>query len=125
VDFNTGEERKVVNLEANCLKLTLTAKHLITSLENSKLKWYLAIMADENKTSKQKGKDKVEVICTDFKDEVTREFELENGPARWVSYTKNYKKLVIGSTKGHISLLPIEGEIEKELDEQSDNDDKQ
>lgn len=71
VDFNTGEERRVIDLESNCLKLTLTAKHLIASLENSMLKWYIAIMPDENKMLKAKGKDKSEVVNTDFKDEVT------------------------------------------------------
>lgn len=79
-------------------------------------------MPDDTKILKSKGKDKTEVVTTDFKDEVSREFDLENGPAKWVYYTRNFKKLVIGSQQGHISLLPIEGEIEKEIEDQSDNE---
>lgn len=46
----------MLNLEANAIKLTLTAKHLIVSLENSKMLWYLAIVPDENAMIYDKNK---------------------------------------------------------------------
>lgn len=64
--------------------MTLTAKHLIVSLENSKLLWYLAQMPEDTVTLKgQKGAKAEEknVYFTQFKDEVTKTIDLDFGPA--------------------------------------------
>lgn len=86
----------MINLEANALKLTITSKHLIASLENSKMLWYLAIVPDENAMIYDKNKQDNKLI-TNLQDQIERTFEVENGPAKWVYYTKNFKKLILGS----------------------------
>lgn len=70
-------------------------------------------MLRQNKT----GKD--DRFVTKLQDQIERTFEVENGPARWVYYTKNFKKLILGSKSGHLSMLPIEGEMNKEEDDDS------
>lgn len=62
-------------------------------------------------------------MYTQFWDEVTRTVELDVGPAWWIFYTRNYKKLILGSESGHLSILPIEGEIVKEDQGSSSDED--
>lgn len=88
VKFTTAEEKMQINLEANALKLVLTGKHLICSLDNSNMVWYLALPPEEvvqrgKKEAQKVDKDKL----TTLKDEIEKTHTIENGPAKWVEYS--------------------------------------
>ena len=84
-----------IDLEDNAIALILTAKHLIVSLESSKMIWYLALPPEET-IIKGKNKDNIKEEdlnkekMTQLKNEITRTHEVENGPAWWCVYTKNF-----------------------------------
>ena len=79
--------------------------------------WYLALPPEET-IIKGKNKDNIKEEdlnkekLTQLKNEITRTHEVENGPARWCVYTKNFSKMILGCENGFISILPIEGEME-------------
>ena len=117
IDFNSLEEKMRINTEEVVSSLVLTQRHLIASLDNKRIVWYSALPPEETLASQQvPQEDKL----IQLQDEILQDYIFENGNVGHMSYTKSYKKLIIGCTDGFLSSLPVESEIYNEEEEEDE-----
>lgn len=127
VDSRSATEETTLSLQARPLALLLTQKHLIVSLDDGMIQWYRIEMPEINFK-----KDNDETYKLTITEDIDQEYKFEAAqlsaqidtegtnviePIAYMHYSRNYKKIIMGTQQGLIGLLAVEAEALNEDEE--------
>ena len=136
VNSKTCAEEESLSLPNRALAVLLTQKHLIVSMEDGLIQWYRTEMPPINfKAAAESVQDKHIILTQDVDQEYKFEpaqlsantdstTEVPPEPIAFMHYTRNFKKIIMGTHQGLIGILGIEAEAINEDEEQEDDQHK-
>lgn len=139
VDSKTAREESSLSLPARPMTILLTQRHLIVSQDDGMIQWYRTEMPEINfkQGSDPQANDNKLTVTED----IDQEYHFEPAqlsanaadaveasppePVAYMHYSRNHKKIIMGTQQGLIGLLAVEAEALNEDEEPEEDHQKE
>lgn len=117
INSHQAQEEETLQLSTRPTSLLLTQKHMIIALEDGLIQWHRIERPDL-----AYGQELTEEHHMKVTEEVDQEyvFDYQEGAPSFMHYTKNFKKIIMGTEYGLIGVLPVEAEKVDEDEEEEE-----